>query len=225
MLSSGDKVCGRLRTVESGPPAKSVGKRRVAGHAALCIAGSLALAVAGLFLMVHPAAIAWGQSPEEDDTRREYNIKLAYLCMFARYVAWPEDADRGKDGKWVVGVLGEDPFRGALDRLAAKKRKIGGRTIVVRHFASLDKYRRCDVLFLPKTLPQKKQEEAIRGLRGKAVLLVGEIPGFAATGGCLGFYRDEDNVRFEINLDSLRDHKIKASSKLLGLAKIVKRSS
>jgi len=41
-------------------------------------------------------------------------------------------------------------------------------------------------------------------------------------GGLRQFYLDEDNVRFEINIDALKEQHIEASSKLLSLAKIVK---
>jgi hypothetical protein len=239
MINGGDKMCRRGRARNSGLPAGdcpdfrvsengavplNAAGPRVASTAVLRIAGLLALTIAGLCLTRTPATIAWWQSTNDGDDRQEYNIKLAYLCNFARYVTWPDDAaDQEKEGVWIIGVLGKDPFREGLDRIAESGRKVHERKIVARHFASLDKYERCNVLFIPKTVPRKQQEAAIRALRGKPVLLVGEIPDFAALGGCLNFYLDEDNVRFEINLDSLRDHRIKASSKLLALAKIVKR--
>jgi len=185
--------------------------------------GLLAVAVVGLGMSAIYAPSAWGQSPEEGDQRREYNVKLAYLCNFARYVTLPADAAAARtNGEWIIGVLGEDPFGGTLDRLTASGRKIAGRTIVARHFASLDDYKRCHVLFITKTIPPKQQEAAIQAMRGKPVLLVGEIDEFAAKGGCVNFYLDEDNVRFEINIDALKEQHIEASSKLLSLAKIVK---
>jgi len=225
MVSRGSKVCRQTRARDSGLPAEPVAARRIACSGILRIAGLLALTMAGLCIAASCVAIVWGQSPEEGNDQQEYNVKLAYVCSFARYITWPaEVVDREKGDEWIIGVLGEDPFRGALDRIAASGRKVQGRKIVARHFASLDDYRRCHVLFIPKTVPRKQQEAAIRALRGKPVLVVGEIDGFAAIGGCVNFYREEDNVRFEINLDALRDHHIKASSKLLALAKIVKQS-
>jgi hypothetical protein len=226
MTSTGDKACRHTQTGDGVLPAERVAACRVACSGIFRTPGFLAVTIAGLCLAAGSAMIARGQTPDEGDDRQEYNVKLAYLCNFVRYIAWPADAaaqEKAKDGEWIIGVLGEDPFRGALDRVAASGRRVVGRKIIVRHFTSLDHYRPCHILFIPKTAPRKQHEAAIRALRGKPVLLVGETVDFAAIGGCVNFYRDEDNVRFEINLDALRDHHVEASSKLLALAKIVKR--
>jgi hypothetical protein len=218
MASHIDNVCREVPPKQCGPP----GRRSVAGRVARAV-GPLAVAAVGLYMSAIRAPVVWGQSPEESDQQREYNIKLAYLCSFARYVTEDTAATERPDGEWIIGVLGEDPLRGALDRIAASGRKVAGRTIAARHFASLNDYKRCHVLFIPKTAPRKQQEAAIRAMRGKPVLLVGEITDFAAMGGCVNFYLDEDNVRFEINLAALKEQHLEASSKLLALAKIVKR--
>jgi hypothetical protein len=225
MVNKDNKVCRQTRARDPGLPAEPVAASRIAFPAILRIAGLLAVTMAGLCVTTNPAMIAWGQTPEESNEQQEYNVKLAYLCNFARYITRAADSvaqEKDKDDEWIIGVLGEDPFRGALDRIAASGRKVQGRRIVARHFASIEDYRRCNVLFIPKTVPRKQHEAAIRTLRGKPVLLVGEIAGFAGLGGCISFYREADNVRFEINPNALHDHHIEASSKLLALAKIVK---
>jgi hypothetical protein len=51
---------------------------------------------------------------------------------------------------------------------------------------------------------------------------VGEKEGFAAEGGCMNFYLDDKRVRFEINPDAVKRARLKASSRLLQLARIVK---
>jgi hypothetical protein len=53
------------------------------------------------------------------------------------------------------------------------------------------------------------------------VLLVGEDPGFADQGGTVNFYMDENKIRFEINPEIAKQDRLKISSKLLGLAKII----
>jgi hypothetical protein len=166
--------------------------------------------------------VGWGQPPSEDETQIEYNIKLAFLCNFGRYVTWPADAPPRKDDTLIIGVLGDDPFHGRLDQIAAAGRKVQGQVIVARHFTRLSEYQPCHVLFIAKTVSPDQQADAIRTLRGKPVLLVGEVAGFAARKGCINFYRDGDNVRFEINPEAVRGQELQASSKLLTLAKIVK---
>lgn len=162
-----------------------------------------------------------GQSAQTTDEQLEYNVKLAYLCNLGRYIDWPANVMPKGSDVLVIGILGPDPFQGTLDQIAAE-RKIQGRTVAVRHFASMKDYQPCHILFMSKAVPFDEQGAAVRDLRGKPVLLVGEIPGFAAQGGCVNFYRDGDNVRLEINPDAVQSQHLQASSKLLNLAKIVK---
>ena len=223
MIGILDKANVHVRFARGDPQTGRTGRLRALVN--LQTVGLLVVAIGVLYVATIRAKTARGQATEGNDQQPEYNVKLAYLFNFGRYVTWPANAttDENRD-KWIVGVLGEDPFHGALDRIAASGRKVGGRTIVVNHFESLQDYKGCQILFIPKTVPRKEQEAAVQAMRGKPVLVVGETDEFANMGGCVSFYLDDANVRFEINVDALKDQHLEASSKLLALAKIVKRS-
>ncbi|HYM35098.1 MAG TPA: YfiR family protein, partial [Steroidobacteraceae bacterium] len=45
----------------------------------------------------------------------EYNVKAAYLPLFARYVAWPERTFSDAKSPVVIAVVGRDPFGDILD--------------------------------------------------------------------------------------------------------------
>lgn len=173
--------------------------------------------------------MATGQSSAESvndeiDTQLEYNVKLAYLYNFGRYLKWPSNEGvPNEKNPWVIGILGDDPFGKAAEELASGKRNLDGRPIVIKHFSSIEEYQPCNVLFLVRNIPQDKQEAIIQALHNQPVLVVGEVPGFADKGGCVNFFRDGTNVRFEINVEALNKRQIQASSKLLGLARIVSR--
>jgi hypothetical protein len=51
---------------------------------------------------------------------------------------------------------------------------------------------------------------------------VGETKGFADLGGVINLTLDQDKLRFEINLDAAMQTRLKISSKLLALAKIIR---
>jgi hypothetical protein len=53
------------------------------------------------------------------------------------------------------------------------------------------------------------------------VLTVGEQENFLENGGNINFLRIAGKIRFEINLDSVKDNNLKIRSKLLKLAKRV----
>jgi hypothetical protein len=161
-----------------------------------------------------------GPSPTAGEAQPEYNVKAVFLYSFGRYVQWPAEAFGGSRDPFVIGVLGDDPFGGALDKISQTK-TIQGRPIVVRRFNSLDDYQACHVLFIPKTTAAEWQAAAITSLGKRHVLLVGEVPGFAVQGGTLGFYLERDKVRFQINVASAKRQRLTIDSKLLTLATTV----
>jgi hypothetical protein len=169
------------------------------------------------------AGIAWGnqvQSDDSSDVSREYAIKAAYLYQFSRYVQWPPEAFLAERSPLTIGVLGTDPFGAILDEIARTKR-IEGRPIVVRRFASMEQYTPCNILFVTASASPKQKEAAMRKARRSSLLLVGEEPGFAENGGIVNFFLDENRIRFEINVEVAKQDKLKISSKLLSLARIV----
>jgi hypothetical protein len=167
------------------------------------------------------AAVSFSEAQDEGAVvNREYTIKAAYLYNFSSYVQWPVEAFPTNDTPLVIGVLGTDPFGEILNEIARTK-KVGGRPIVARRFASMAAYAPCHVLFVPSSTSADETAAAIRKTRGSPVLLVGENPAFAEDGGAVTFFIEENKVRFEINVDVARRQQLKISSKLLGLAKIV----
>jgi hypothetical protein len=56
-------------------------------------------------------------------------------------------------------------------------------------------------------------------LRGRPVLTVADIPDFARTGGIINLKTNkEDRIRFDINVGSAQQARLRMSSKLLNLA-------
>ncbi len=177
------------------------------------------IVLAGSSWLQAPRATA--QQPEPANLPNEYTVKAVFLYTFGRYVEWPETALAKTPDTFVIGVLGEDPFGGALDEIAAKK-TIQGRRIVVRRFASADKFREpCHILFVSRSLKADQQLAAIKKTEGKGVFVVGENPGFAEQGGIANFFVDGDSVRFEINGDAARRAQLHMDAKLLNLGKPV----
>ena len=88
---------------------------------------------------------------------------------------------------FVIAILGDAPFGQALDEIATRK-TIAGRKIVLRRFASLSDYRPpSHILFISRSLSPEHQASAARQVQMAGVLLVGETPGFAETGGAINF--------------------------------------
>lgn len=151
---------------------------------------------------------------------REYPLKALFLYNFGGYVEWPAEVFQSADQPFVIGILGTAPLEENLADISATK-KINGRKIVIRHFASLDAIKPCQILFIARDISPQNQRLAVEKLRNQPVLVVGETKGFAGQGGSVNFFIESNKVRFEINPESAKQRQLKISSKLLSLAKIV----
>jgi hypothetical protein len=149
----------------------------------------------------------------------EYMVKAVYLYNFGRYTEWPAETFASATAPFVIGILGEDRFGGALDDIA-QKRTVQDRRIEVRRFASVAQYAPpCQVLFVSRSLSAEERTALLQKTQGTPVLIVGETPGFADDGGGANFFVDGDSVRFEINVNAARRSQLHMDPKLLNLGK------
>lgn len=148
----------------------------------------------------------------------EYEVKAAYLLNFSRYTAWPAAALPPSDSSAdvVICVLGRDPFGAMLDRTVAEHRVLG-RRVQVRRPGNPAQARRCHVAFIGGDL-RSEVEPWLVSLRDSPVLTVGEGSAFARAGGAIAFVRTGQTVRFEANLNALRQAGVQLSSRVLALA-------
>lgn len=145
----------------------------------------------------------------------EFEIKAAFILNFAKFAEWPAPKG-GTNTPMILGILGEDPFEGALDKVA-KGKTISGRQIQVIRYRNTNEARGAHLLFIA-TNDRRRATHAASTLAGSGVLTVGQTEDFAENGGMIGFKTVDDRVRFEINPKAAEKEGIKISSKLLSLA-------
>jgi hypothetical protein len=165
----------------------------------------------GLALMALPGACLLAQ------TASEYEVKAAFLYRFASFVEWPPGSAHGP---LCIGVAGQDPFGAALDEVV-KGKSINGRAFVVKRFQTGQEPAGCHIVFISSS-EKKKLRSILDRLHGEAVLTVGDMPGFCENGGVVNLELADDRVSFEINLDAAERARLRLSSKLLSLAKIIR---
>jgi hypothetical protein len=150
----------------------------------------------------------------------EYQVKAAFLYNFAKFVEWPSRTFRTSQDPILVCVLGHNPFGNALEETIRGK-SIEGRAVAFRQVADAQEASLCQILFVSSA--EGKHFRALWGnLSPAGILTVGEVEGFAAGGGVINFKLDGGRVHFEINVDAAEHAQLHISSKLLGLAEIVK---
>jgi hypothetical protein len=149
---------------------------------------------------------------------QEYEVKAAFLFNFAKFVEWPEGSFKNSEAPLIISILGKDPFAGALD--AIKEKTINGRGIVIKRAPSLEQLERSHILFVCKS--ERDNLPKILDIAQKwNALTVGDMKGFAGSGGMINLVKTDEKIRFEINLSATEKANLKVSSKLLKLGSIV----
>lgn len=160
-----------------------------------------------------PSARAQAAAPTE------YQLKAAFLFNFAKFTDWPNEGFGSAQSPFLVCILGKDPFGRALDDMLQGK-TIAEHPIVIERLRDAAGARRCQVVFVSKS-ESSRLAAIFQALRGSIALLVGETDGFARLGGAIELTLEEDRVGFIINPDAVGRARLRLSSKLLALARIV----
>jgi hypothetical protein len=181
---------------------------------------SALLAAAQVLGLGFPAMSAFGQSSEPSDRDNPAMVQAIFLYSFGRYVEWPTKAFEKPSSPFVIGILGDETFGGALEMIAAKK-TIQGRRIEIRRFDSLKAYDGlCHILYVSSSVTVTDRSKVIEKTKGKPVFVVGAIPGFAKQGATADFITEEDRMVIEINVTTARMSQLRMDAKLLSLVRL-----
>lgn len=173
------------------------------------------LIVAGLFFS---SASSLALSLNEESM--EYPLKLAFLFNFTKFVEWPSDVYKDPGDPLLICIVGNSPFAPDLEE-ALRARTVAGHPVEVKQLKSGDTVSACHIVFIPVTAKARAQS-IVKELNGSSTLTVGETEGFAAQGGIVNFKVEANRLHFEVNLRAAERAGLKISSKLLGIATIVK---
>ncbi len=174
---------------------------------------------AGLLAVALIGAWAAGEGVASDvRVGREHAVKLAYLFNLIRFTHWPGETPDGETsgaGAFVVGIVGDDPFGPLLQDLEG--RAVHGLPVRVVRVRTPGQLERCRAVFVSGS-EGPRVAAVLRAVRGLPVLTFSDAPGFVDRGGMVGFVRERDRVRFEVNLGALRRAGLRMSSEVLRLA-------
>jgi hypothetical protein len=150
---------------------------------------------------------------------REYQVKAVLLFNFTQFIEWPTEAYSTSKAPLEISILGHDPFGSYLDQIIAGE-SANGHPLIVKRYNSAEDVQSSQILFIGKS-EAENLEKIIQVLKGKKILLVGEVPDFIQRGGAIRFVTVANNVKFQINPEAAKAEGITISSKLLRLAEIV----
>jgi hypothetical protein len=144
----------------------------------------------------------------------DYQIKAAFLYHFTQFIEWPTGE---ANEPLVICVAGDNALRRSVGELTRGK-VVGSRAIEVREIKEPEETHTCHLMFLTSAL-NPKLPRYLAAVRALDVLTVGEPPGFLDRGGMIELFLEDNRIRFDINEQALRDAHLRASSRLLRLAR------
>jgi hypothetical protein len=167
-----------------------------------------------LFSLLFLAALSFAE-----EEIPEGQVKVAFIYHFAKFVEWPTEAFRSENSPFGIYILGNDPFGPYWDILNGKT--IKGRKILIRRISRLENLEDCHIFFIGAT-ERPYLRALFLQLKKYPVLTVGDGDRFAAWGGMIGFIQVDGRINFEINRDRVTESRLKFSSQLLKVARLVR---
>ena len=148
----------------------------------------------------------------------EDGLKAAFLYNFAKLTEWPAKAFASASAPITVGFVGATPLADTFEQ-NTKGKNVNGRDFVVKKAAAVGDCADCQIVFVAD---HAQIASVTTALKGKPVLIVGDVEGLLASGGMINFIKDGAKVAFELNLDAAKASEIKLDAKLQKIAKSVK---
>ncbi len=157
-------------------------------------------------------------TPHAEETSATYDDVLAgFIINMLSFVEWPEGSFPEKNSPIKVAVLNRQDLYLSMADMVENKR--GKQKIEIRKVSDTKGLEKFNVVFISHE-NLKGASAIIKRLTHRPTLIVGDMKGFAETGGMINFYLNKGRVRFEINPVASKKAGLKISSELLKLARI-----
>ena len=145
-------------------------------------------------------------------------LKAAFLFNFAKFAEWPSLAP---DAPVAVCVAGDDRVATVLSE-TVRGQAPETRAVTVIKLPGDVPTRACQVLFVGSGADARRRAALLEEAAAGPVLTVSDSVRFAVTGGMVELFLESGRMRFAINVDAVGRSRVRLSSRLLGLAKIVR---
>lgn len=148
----------------------------------------------------------------------EYQVKAAFLFNFTRFVNWPESPFKSGTDPFVIGIIGNDPFGPYIEELVDGE-SFGDHPIIIERYTDVKEIGNCQILYVNSN-DAKMVKEVLAACAHKNILTVSDASRFASLGGVIGFYKEQNKIKVQINVKAAKAAEVEISSKLLKISKI-----
>ena len=167
------------------------------------------------------AALISSQTPLFAQSVSAAALKAAFLYNFVKFTDWPSDS-LAPGQKLLLCITGDDAVADGLQQTIKAHPMIGEHEVTAHAVNADDKrLRSCHLLYVGG-LYQKGFIQVLEGLKGVPVFTVSDRDAFTESGGVAQLILENDHVRFAVNPMAAERARLRISSKLLTLARIVK---
>lgn len=153
------------------------------------------------------------------DQPAEAQVKSAIILNMARYVDWPAESFSSDGAPITFCYSGQGALAASLPSLQGKTVK--GHPVTIRRMSNSGDSGGCHVVVIDAT-ERRNAVTILDRTRRLPILTVGDVSGFSRNGGMVELFLQDGKVRFEINLAAARQSRLKISSQLLKVARIVR---
>jgi hypothetical protein len=151
---------------------------------------------------------------------KEFQIKAVFLFHFTQFTQWPAAAFADGNSPIVIGILGDDPFDGFLEKVVAGE-TVNGRSIVITRFTEPKQIKACHILYVCRSM-HDRLPEALSAVEKKNVLTVGDDEDFLKRGGMIRFALTNGKIKIQISPSAVKKSDLIVSAKLQAVAEIYK---
>lgn len=148
----------------------------------------------------------------------EYLLKAAFLYNIAKFVEWPATPSSDTHAPLTFCTVGE-AFDGAIESVEGKQ--VQGHPIAIKRDPSIQSAKDCHLLFISETA-LGKSAILLDAVKDSPVLTVCDIRRCTDRGFMVNLQLTDNKVAIEINVEAVQHSRIKVSSQLMKLARLVK---
>ncbi len=168
-----------------------------------------------LFLVILLPISSYGK----EKIQPEYKLKAVFLVSFLKFVSWPQRITN--DDTIRIGIVGDDPFENYFNPV--EDIRIAGKKVVIKRFGRFkqgQKLHDCQLLFISDSEKRNTRKIAQR-LTDHPVLAVSDRKYFLEDNGMIYLFIEHGKLRFDVNLNSIKNVGLKIDSRLLRYARKV----
>lgn len=171
----------------------------------------LALFVVLLTYMCVPAVLAQNEA--------ESTTKWTLVQQFVEQITYPEAPDslrRDASAPFVIGILGENPFKAETTKAQKNGLTLKGRSVQIVSLSGVSAIRDIDVLIIGRDY-ESKAYYATRAAQKAPILTIGDTRAMSTQGAMISFLLENNAVKFHINTQLLAERGFNPDIKLLRL--------